>query len=270
MGSDLALLKTASQKRIQQAFRPGTRINHLVQLKTFIAFCLHFNLDYIQPDISTLCLYIEFLANSLRSPASVRNYFSVIKLMHAALHKTCAALDSLEVSLMLRAIRITMTHVPRKKLPITKDMLLHLCSMCDASNSWGSTIKCALLFGYYGFLRRSNLVPNKKSSFDHVRHTCRGDILIRPPGLVLLLKWSKTLQDHSHIQLIPMPEIPKHPLCPVRAYRDMCAHVPTTSPNQPLLMLPNRSGRPTTLTASRLLAFFKALLMAGGYDANKY
>ena len=267
---DLTSLKSATRRRLRQAFRPGTRINHMVQVKTYIAFCLYFDLDFINPSASTLCMYIEFLASSLASPASVSNYFSIIKLTHAALQHKCYALESLEVRLMLRAVRITTSHTPQPKLPITKDMLQVLCARCEKRGSWGPTIKCALLFGYYGFLRCSNLVPRVGEKFDCRRHPCRGDVFLQPPGIILLQKWSKTLQDHSKVQLISMPAIPNHPLCPVRAYQDMCISVPTSSANQPLLLLPTREGRPAPLSASRLQAFLKTLLLASGFDVHKY
>lgn len=263
-------LAVASRRRIKQAFRPGTRTNHLVQLKTFFGFCLHFGLDYVNPSTLTLCSYIEFLATSLTSPMSVGNYFSIIRLMHAAIHTACPALDSLEVKLMLRAVKITMTHIPRQAPPITKDVLLKLCDACTILGKVGPTIKCALLFGFFGFLRRSNIVPDTVSGFDPLRHTCRGDILLEKPGIVLILKWSKTRQDHSHVHLVPMPNIPGHPLCPVQAFQDMCITSPTITPNQPLFVLPRQRGRYRALTVSELNKYFKLLLSISGMSTNAY
>jgi hypothetical protein len=58
-------------------------------------------------------------------------------------------------------------------------------------------------------LRQSNLAPKTAAAFDIRRNTCRGDVICHPPGLVILLKWTKTLQKGS---ANPHPN-PFHPSC---------------------------------------------------------
>ena len=53
------------------------------------------------------------------------------------------------------------------------------------------------------------------TTFSTRRQMWQGDVLVLPPGLVLLIKWSKTRESPGHP--LPLPAVPGHPLCsPVR------------------------------------------------------
>ncbi len=133
----------------------------------------------------------------------------------------------------------------------------------------GPPVKVALLFGFYGMLRMSNITPTTQHQFDPARHTSRADVLIKPPEVVLVLKWSKTIQDLGSTPLIPLPEIPRHPLCPLQAYRELLAASPTTSPRQPLLTAKSSTGR-QTLTAPLLSRLLTDMLAALNQDPGLY
>lgn len=264
----ITALQRAMQKRRRAAYRPGTMKNQWLHIKMFVAFCLHFGLAYIQPTVNTICLYIEFLAQSLKSPASVRNYVAGISTFHKLMDLPCQSLNAFPVELMLRAINLTLTLQPVKRLPITVKILRDVCGQCEKLGELGRTVKCALLFGFFGFLRRSNLAPG--NTFDRSRHTCRGDVLEAGGRLALLLKWTKTLQNRDKAFLVPLPTIPNHSLCPLAAYRRMCVDIPTTDENQPLFMVRTASGSPQPLTDSHLARMFKNLLTAAGYNHQQY
>ena len=180
---------------------------------------------------------------TFKCPKTIRNYVSAIKLMHQYLHVSSPALCSFELSLILCSLDINMRHVPHQRLPITPDILHGMCSLCDSRDIFGQVLKCAILFSFYGFFPQSNLVPHTRKTFDTTRHTCRGDVISHKPGLIIILKWSKTSQSSHKHELIPFPEIHGHRLCPVCAYNEMVTSIPTTSPNQPLFVFPSPSHR---------------------------
>ncbi len=123
---------------------------------------------------------------------------------------------------------------------------------CRRLGPTGRIYNVAFLFGLFGFLRQSKLAPANASTFDCTRHTCRGDVLVRPPGLVIILKWSKSCQRREEPSTVALPKIPAHPLCPLQAYREMLAISPTHHPNQPLLMIPGAcTHRPSLTTGQR-------------------
>ena len=123
----------------------------------YIRFCLHFGLQNIDPSTSTILMYGEFLARTFQSPKTIRNYISGVRLMHKYLDIHLAALYSFELTLLLRFMDINMQHIPNQRLPINVTMLNKMVNACDSLNAIGKVLKCALLLGFYGFLRQYNL-----------------------------------------------------------------------------------------------------------------
>ncbi len=178
-------LRKQARKRRSQAFRPGTNANHITMFSKYIKFCLKYNLQYIDPSVETISVYIEFLAQNFRSHRSVANYIGAIRLLHKFLDVKPCNLQSFHVSLMLRATTITMRQIPNRKPPVTTQMMIRICELCDNQGVIGHIIKLALLLGFLGFLRASNLCPATVKSFDTTRHLTRADLTFTPPGLIL-------------------------------------------------------------------------------------
>ena len=79
-------------------------------------------------------------------------------------------------------------------------------------------LKIALIFGFFGYLRISSLAPEKASSIDPSRATMWTDVKPKKEGIMLLLKWMKTLQSQRGRTPVPLPVLPGSPLCPVKAW----------------------------------------------------
>ena len=112
LSDQLENLRQDMLHRKQQAFTQGTTQNHTSQIRLYVSFCIHFGLRDIDPEPDTVCLYIEFLAQNLKSPKSVANYISSAKFLHKWLGRSVQAFESFEVSLLLRACNLTMGHTP--------------------------------------------------------------------------------------------------------------------------------------------------------------
>ena len=95
-------------------------------------------------------------------------------------------------------------------------------------------------------------------------------MLVRPPGLVIILKWSKSCQRGEEGSTVPLPKIPAHPLCPLQAYREMLAVSPTHHPNQPLLMITGARTHRPSLTTGQLTRTLQDLMTTLGYSASQY
>jgi hypothetical protein len=253
-------LQRRQQKRMRQAFRPGTVANQLTQIRTYLRFCLSYGLQDLDPVPQTLALYIEHLAQRFKSPRSVKNYVAAVTLLHKLLAIPFSAAQSFQVSLMLRAISTTMRHTPHPKSPVSVPILLQLCQACDTLGLWGAVLKCVILFAFFAFLRQSNLAPPHAGQFHPSRHTTRGDVHLSPSGLSLSLKWTKTLQAPISPIYIPLPTIPGSPLCPVRAYTLMVSQVPTPAPTAPLFLMPSATGKLTVVAIPQLRSSFSKLV----------
>jgi hypothetical protein len=267
---DLPGLRQAMLRRRGQAFRPGTTANHISQFRMYISFCIQFKLRDVNPSVDVICLFVEYLAQRFRSPQSVRNYVSGVRLLHKYLGITCPSLYSFELDLMLRALDITLVHVPNQRLPLTPGILQQLCQICDGLGTLGRVVKCALLFGFFGLLRQSNLAPSLAHLFDPRRHTCRGDVLFHHPGIVIILKGSKTAQTGGQPHLIPLPAISNSPLCPVATYQAMLQVAPTRHPNDALLFTLSPAGQARLLTIPQLRQSFNIMMDTLGYHAPDF
>lgn len=224
------------------------------------------DLEYRNPSVDTLCVYAEFLANKLKSPKSVRNYLGAILLYHNYLGLQATNLSHFRYHLMLRALPLTMRHVPAQKLPITPAILDDICNVCDQLGTLGNILKVAFTFCYFGFLRQSNIAPPTRTLFDPSRHTTRGDVCQQPPGLVISLKWTKTHQAPGIPALVPIPCVPGHRTDPVAAFTKMIQTVPTHTPSDPLLLLPNRR----IITSRHLQKALRCILLTLGFPAQLY
>ena len=76
-------------------------------------------------------------------------------------------------------------------------------------------------------------MPHTVAQFSPLKHLARGDVILRPEKLVLILKGSTTMQSNNQIKLITVPRIPDSNICPVAAIRNLLDLTPKGS-NLPL------------------------------------
>ena len=218
-------------------YRPGTAANHRCMWRKFIKFCNKYRVNYINPTIDTICAYLQVLIDSFKSAKSVAAHFGAIRLRHKYMAKEAKNLDAFEVTLMLRAAALNMRHIPTRKLAIPVKVLRVMCNLCETQGPQGLVIKVGILLAYFGFLRASNVCPKSASSFDLSRHLSRADIRFGLPGLLIWLKWSKTLQKAQQPQIIPIVTSPDASLNAVAAYARMIRIIPA-APTSPALIFP--------------------------------
>ena len=94
---------------------------------------------------------------------------------------------------------------------------------------------------YTSFLRLSNMLPHTIKSFEPTRQLARGDFIVSQGNAVLLLKWSKTMQDRKQSVTIPLPNLGVSPLCPIKAITNMIYLFPAGN-NEPLFVIPSPSS----------------------------
>ena len=113
----------AAQKRTKHAFQPGTTANQHSQIKRHLTFCFTYNVTHLSPSVNTVLAYMEHLAQSLSSHISVMNYLSAIKHLHRLSGARFTAFSAYPVSLLIRALPLTMTSRSAPKHPITLSLL---------------------------------------------------------------------------------------------------------------------------------------------------
>ena len=125
--------------------------------------------------------------------------------------------------------------------------LLGLCEIVPHSN----VFKALYLTCFFSFLRLSNILPHSLSTFDVTRHLARADFITAGSGAVLLVKWSKTIQDRKSTLTILLPNLENSSLCPIRAINLIIQQVPA-DPYDPLFTIHmTRGSIPLTDSVAR-------------------
>ena len=101
------------------------------------------------------------------------------------------------------------------------------------------------------------------------RHTCWGDILVAPPGLLIIVSWTKTLQCVGKTPIPPIPAVSGHLEDPLAADRELLMTSPTTTPNQPLLIV-TKGITVLPITVAILARALAVMVHSLGLDTSLY
>lgn len=209
-----SLLSEASRYR-NAAFAQTTKKTYKSQASCYLKFCFNFGLQPIPATQETLVTYCSYLARTL-SASSIPAYMNVVRLLHIEAGFPNPLEKNWEVTSIQKGISRLKGKPPHQKSPITVSILLSLFSTLDESSA-DSAFWCACLVAFYGFLRKSTLLPtNDKLKLG--RFIARDDIVNLTLGsFSIRIKQSKTIQLGQRILLLPYVTSPDHRLCPVRA-----------------------------------------------------
>ena len=266
---ELKQLQKDLQLTKNRAYAEGTQKNLHVQWNSFMEFCRHFQLCHLPASVNTLCLYAQYLSYRMSSVESIRNYLHGVKLLHLFAGLDFPHLDNFVVKLVLRGLKKTLSHTPRRALPITPDILLSFLSKLNLSTPVDATYWCAFVFAFFSMARKSNICPPSVKRFSPSIHLCRGDIVCNKSGLLVMFKWSKTIQNKERLQITPLVTIPDSPLCPLKAYQNMIQLVPGHD-SYPAFMLYDTRSKPRPITHNSFVKMLRVLLAKTGHDPSRY
>ena len=85
----------------------------------------------------------------------------------------------------------------------------------------------------------SNIAPHSTTKFDPCRHILRQDVIFADPGIYLILKWTKTIQERSAHHIVQLPLLKNKWLCPVTAELLLSRPLPHNAPLFALLSPPH-------------------------------
>ena len=257
------------------AFAKSTAASYKSQLRAYLRFCLFFGYTPVPCRAIHLLRYIVFLARTL-STRSIPNYLNVVRLLHLQYGYPNPLEDPLfkhQKTLLMRGIKRINGERVTQKLPITPDVLhkmqchLHLDSLFDA------TFWAACLVAFFSFFRKSNLLPPSTTEFDTKRHLRKCDVRLFPWGIILVVRWSKTIQYRDRTLLVPVPKIAHSSLCPwsavTRAFKLAGVYQSNKSASEPAFTY-LEDGVLKTLTYTTFTTKLKRILDLCGYDSSRF
>ena len=128
----------------------------------------------------------------------------------------------------------------------------------------------ALTFSFLGMLRQTNLAPSTPIQFDRSRHTCHGDVIQSPPGLLIFIRWSTTNQTMATSPVLPIPAVPGRPANPVSAYHHLISASPSSSSLDHPLLSNQHGGKQVVVTVPMLASALSIMLRALDLDPAIY
>ena len=175
--------------------------------------------------------------------------------------------ENWEITLLKRGINRLKGKPPQQKLPITVEFLRKIRVLLDMKMPFDVAFWAALLVGFYGFLRKSTLLPSGK--LVEGKFLARGDIVdFSLESFTLLVRHSKVIQFGQKCLSIPFSRVLETQLCPVLA---MLIHrgLSPMAAGKPLFNF-LQSGVEITLSHTKFVSRLKSLLSLIGVDSQKY
>lgn len=233
----------AANQRASHAFRPATQKNHKYVMKLFVGFALAVRLDHRNPTLILLKAFIEHLARTQHTAASV---LSTVSTLRALLHRSRIPTHNFlhnDVQMLLRAIKINKRTPAVQKPPVQVHDLRRIIHQLQRME-YAQQLKTAVLLLFTTAFRQSNLAPTTARSFDHTRHLTRADVRLSSALVQVFEKWSKTKQQIVTDRWLSVPRVVGSSLCLHAAISQMLCTSPTLSRRQPLLVFDDGSPMP--------------------------
>ena len=161
---------------------------------------------------------MEYLAAAGFVVKTIKAYITVIKRFHLQMGVTLTATDSFEVKKHLAGLDRSLNHRVCQAQAISPTELSTLLLVLQQTSNPQPFI-FAFTLAYTTFIRQANLPPPSEAAFDPARHTSRQDIVKTKHGFGLRVFWTKTRQSSTVPEVIPLPDLKGHILCPSAAWR---------------------------------------------------
>ena len=196
-----------------------------------------------------VCAFLEYLADYIPAPATIRNKLSHIRTYLRLAGADTAPMYHIRVTRALEAINRNKAYQPVKKIALPMDALRSVIFNISRDRI-GVAIRTAILLIYYGALRQSEVAPPTVPQFDPTRHPTRADVVISTREITMTVKWAKNMQKTGETRSVTMTRVPNPLLCPVQSLSTHFAHTPTASSSDPILVYPD-TLHPIPLTVIR-------------------
>ena len=140
-----------------QGIRKHTSSQYERQFRLFLAFTLSRRITQMD-SVSTLLVFLEFLASNAMTYRVVMNYVSALKYMFGKYGWSMHVFESPLVKRMLKGINYTVHTQPSPKGLFTLYQIREISRLCEIYES-SLTYRAAFLLDFYGLLCISNIAP---------------------------------------------------------------------------------------------------------------
>ena len=191
----------------------ATMASYYRKFRLFLAYCRFIQVQVHQLTPLVLLSFMEFLMNNGSSKYAIANHLSAVKTSLTMYGASVFPFLDPRIKYIKKSLAVNKKFTGKIEKIIDIKTLTEIVSLCDTK--WmGQIFQTLYLVAFFSFLRISNLVPHKITAFSVLEQLSRGDIFFPPPGLHILIKWSKTMQTRDMVRIIKLPALQSSPLCP--------------------------------------------------------
>ena len=160
----------------------------------FLAFLVALGLSL--PQVSTLDIlaFMEYHIQSGMSASKISNHLTAIRSMSIIYACDTSPFRDNRIPLFIKAIKINRPLQPNLS-SVIDEPLLHAIVQVSTTLHSPVIFQSLYLLVFHSFLRLSNILPHTSTSFDRSSHLCVGDVIFTTYSAVVIVKWSKILQN---------------------------------------------------------------------------
>ena len=239
--------------------RPSTQLAYSRHFQNFLLFFTFASFNIQDFTVSHVLVFCEFLYKNNYSAAAMGNALAAIKSTLLTYGLDVTMFEDTRVAYYIKSIRLKQPFKASLPAIIDFKLLRQIVIECEKF-AYPTLFKSVYLTAFYSFLRLSNLVPHSIGTFSALEQLAKGDVFFAPPGLHILVKWSKTLQSRNKVVILKLPSISDTVICPVFHIKQLLKSVPGGQ-DAPLFQV-LCYGRWVPLTDTRVRKHLKDVLMS--------
>ena len=201
---------------IQSAYAESTCKNFMSHSMNYIDFCGAHKLQLYPLNMVTVIRYLTHYTQKVGSYSTIANVVSSLTKFYS-LSGFKLDVNHPLIDMLLKAAKRTMSNTAKPKSPLQVSHLILIKNVVDCTNVTHHAFIVALVFQFFTCLRKSNLLP-VSANLKSLKCIKRSDVLYRNGSLIVMLSWSKTLQNKDDIFQVCIAPTDSHVLNPVRMY----------------------------------------------------
>ena len=259
-----------TDSRMTQAFyhaKNSTR-NILSHIRQWLYFSIFFNLCILPAAVEDLIVFAEIMAIT-SGYDHIKNVIGSLGFLHKVFDLPFDR-DSFRLRLTLQSLKRRLARAPLQALPITIEHLKKMYKFVDLDNPEDLAIWSSILVGFFGLLRKKNLVPEDLKDLDPFKIlTVRKILLDKSRGVALLLvNFAKNNQFGQKQLVVPLIRNGCQALDPVFHLNLLFSR--TEAPLDSPAFSYRKRGRLHSVNYRTFTARLKSLLSQAGLSPEQY
>ena len=256
------------QRLWTKAYAASTQANFHNVWCQFIQFIKDNDLQLFPPCEDHIAMFLVRCCNKGNCFATINNTLSSIKTFYNAYGYVVNSAD-MSIRLSMQALKRTVSAPSHQRLPLEPAHLQYFISVTDFSDPLQVLTINAICLGFFAALRISNIVPPSPAKYIPANHLSRADVVFDKQGLIVCLKWTKTIQNSDQVATVPIAAPPPGAaIDPVTMFSCFAQRFPV-HPIDPCFSY-YRNGRLYVLTQAYLNKAIKDLIQKMGLSPRLY